>query len=73
MKNNEFALMVVEACEMAAMKDRSSVLLNESIDGVVCEVQFNKTLTLSYLDGGKKYLYVPDSNSLFEELPRCDG
>ena len=36
------------------------VLLNESTDGVACEVKFNKTLTLSYLYGGKKYLYMPN-------------
>ena len=54
--------MVVEACEMAAMKDGNSVLLNYSTDGVSFEVEFNKTLDFSYLDGGKKYLSIPDSN-----------
>ena len=62
MKKNQFALMVVEACEMAAIKDGNYVHLNESIDGVACKVHFNNTLTLSYLDGGKKYLSMPDSN-----------
>ena len=46
--------MMVEACEMAAVKDGNAVLLNDSTDGVACEVQFNKTLTISYLDVGKK-------------------
>ena len=59
-ENNQFALMVVEACEMAVMKDGNAVPLNESTYGVACEVQFNKTLTLSYLDGGKKYLSMPN-------------
>ena len=54
--------MVVEACELDATKDGNTVLLNESTYGVVYEVQLNKTLTLSYLDSGKKYLYMPDSN-----------
>ena len=54
--------MVVEACEMAAMKDVNAVLLNESTDSVEFEVQFNKTITLAYLDGGKKYLSMPNSN-----------
>ena len=59
-EENQFALMMVEACEMAEMKDGNVVVLNESTYGVACEVQFNKTLNLSYLDGGKKYLYMPD-------------
>ena len=62
--------MVVEACEISAMKDGNSVLLNESTDGVTYEVQFNKTLTLLYLDGGKKYLSMPDSN---HNSKNCQG
>ena len=54
--------MLVEACEMAAIKDGNYILLNESTDGVACKIQFNKKLTLSYLDGGKKYRSMPDSN-----------
>ena len=61
-ENNQFVLMVVEACEIAVIKDVNDVLLNESTNGVACEVKFNNTLTLSYLDGGKKYLSMPDSN-----------
>ena len=59
-ENNQFALRVVEACEMAAMKYGNSVLLNESTDGVSCELQFNKTINISYLDSGKKYLSMTD-------------
>ena len=64
-EKNQFALMVVEACEMDSMKDRNSVLLNKSKDGVVCEVKFKKTLTMSYLGGGNKYLHMPNSNHNF--------
>ena len=35
-EHNQFALMMVEACEMDAMKDGNDVLLNDSTDGVVC-------------------------------------
>ena len=35
-EHNQFAPMMVEACEMAAMKDVNNILLNYSIDGVVC-------------------------------------
>ena len=59
-KHNKFALMVVEACEMAVIKYGNAVLLNESTDCVACEVQFNKTPTISYLDSGKKYLSIPN-------------
>ena len=44
------------------MKDGYAVLLNESTDGVAYEVHFNKTLTIAYLDSGKKYLSTIDSN-----------
>ena len=54
--------MVVEACEMAAMKYGNAVLLNESTEDVACEVQFNNTLTLLYLGGSKKYLSMPNLN-----------
>ena len=60
--------MVVEACEMYATKNGNAVLLNESTDFVACKVQFNKTLTLSYLGGGKKYLSMPDSNHNLKNL-----
>ena len=69
-ENNQFLLMVVESCEIAAMKDVNYVLLNESTYGVACKVQFNKKLTLSYLDGGKKYLSMPNSN---HNLKNCWG
>ena len=62
-EQNKFALMVVEACEMAAMKDGNYVLLNESTYGVACEVQFNKPLTISHLNVGKKYLSMTNSNN----------
>ena len=62
-KQNQFALMVVEACEMASMKYGNAVLFNESTDCVVCKVQFNKTPMISYLDSGKKYVSMPDSNN----------
>ena len=55
-ENNQFSLIVVEACEISATKDGNSIFLNESTDGFACEVQFNKTLTISYLDSGNKYL-----------------
>ena len=35
-EQNQFAPMMVEAFEMAEMKDGNDVLLNYSIDGVVC-------------------------------------
>ena len=47
---------------MSTMKDGNAVLLNESTYGVACKVQFNKKLTLSYLDGGEKHLSMPNSN-----------
>ena len=45
-EQNPFALMVVEACEMAALKYGNAVLLNESTDDVACKLQFNKIPTL---------------------------
>ena len=37
-KQNQFSSMVVEACEIYATKDVNTILLNESTDGVSCEV-----------------------------------
>ena len=45
-EKNQFVLTVVEACKMDVMKDGNSVLLNESICGVACKVQCNKTTTM---------------------------
>ena len=53
-EQNQFAMMVVESCEMDVTKDRNAVLLNESTYGVACKAQFNKTPTLSYPENGKK-------------------
>ena len=52
--------MVVEACEIAATKDRNAVLLNESTDFVACQVQFDKTLKASQGGGDKEYLSMPN-------------
>ena len=35
-ENNQFALMLAEACEMDAMKDRNDALLNDLTYGVAC-------------------------------------
>ena len=37
-KQNQFSSMVVEACEIHATNDGNAILLNESTDGVSCEV-----------------------------------
>ena len=62
-EKNQFSLMVLEAFEMSAMKYRNAVLMNDSTDGVACEVQFNKPLTISHLNVGKKYLSMTNSNN----------
>ena len=61
-EHNQFSLMVVEVCEISVMKDINAVLLNDSKDGVAFKEQFNKTITISYLVGGNKYLSMSDSN-----------
>ena len=40
-KQNQFALIVVEACEMAAVKDGNTILFRESTYSVAHKVQFN--------------------------------
>ena len=61
-EHNQFALIMVEACEMAAIKYGNAILLNESTYGVEQEVQPNKTLTISYLENSRNYLSMYDSN-----------
>ena len=52
----------MNACTIAAEKDRNAVVINSSTDGVSCEVQGNLALILQYLQGGNNSTSVPDHN-----------
>ena len=53
---------VSSACQEAATQDGNAALLNEATDGVSCETENNKTITLSYLRGDKNYLGLTDNH-----------
>ena len=61
-ENNTFGTDVMEACEIVAKISGNAVILDTSTDGVSCEVQFNKALTLAYLEGDKNQISLPDTN-----------
>lgn len=48
-------------CESAAAKDGNACLLNESTDGVSCDVENNKCLNINYLEGKSNTLALPDN------------
>ena len=49
------------ACGSAAAKDGNACLLNESTDGVSCDVENNKCLNINYLEGKCNTLAIPDN------------
>ena len=61
-QSNDFGEMVINSCNTAVLEDGNSAIINESTDGVSCEVEWNKKLTLDYLDGKKNYISLPDTN-----------
>ena len=58
-ENNDFGTRMLEVCNSAAVKDGNAVVLNTSTDGVSCEVQDNKSLTMKYLVGKSNQLSFP--------------
>jgi hypothetical protein len=61
-QQSTFGLEVVNACLRATIEDGNSILLNTTTDGVSTEVQWNKEVTLDYLDGKINYVSLPDTN-----------
>jgi hypothetical protein len=57
-----FELEVVNACLCATIEDGNSILLNTTTDGVSTKVQWNKEVTMDYLDGKINYVSLPDTN-----------
>ena len=60
--SNNFGSLCVEALKEAADSDGNSVILNQSTDGVTCEVDWNKQVTLLYLDGTINNISLTDPN-----------
>ena len=61
-KSNNFCTTVLKAGDIAATQSRNTVLLNVSMDGVACKVQFNLVLILQYLNGKIDYVALFDTN-----------
>ncbi len=49
------------SCESAAAKEGNACLLNESKDGVSCDVENNKCPNINYLEGKSNTLSLPDN------------
>ena len=65
-EQNDFGREVVTICQTAARLDGNAAFLNESTDGVSCEVAFNKELTIQYLKGLIDYISLTDPNHNFK-------
>ena len=61
-ESNDFVQVALETCEESAKQDDNTVILNESTDGVSCELEWNKSLTLAYLDGDNNHIFLLDPN-----------
>jgi hypothetical protein len=67
-KNNDFGKQVLEACLDAAYRVGNVAVLNQTTDGVSCEVQWNLEATLAYLDGSINHILLPDPNHSIKNL-----
>ena len=67
-ESNDFGTDVVEACEEAAKEVGNLVVLNTSTDGVSCEVQWNLSVLVDYLQGKINYISLPDPNHNVKNL-----
>jgi hypothetical protein len=67
-KNNKFGKQVLEACLDAADRVGNVAVLNQTTDGVSCEVQWNLEATLAYLDGSINHKSLPDPNHNIKNL-----
>jgi hypothetical protein len=68
--SNSFATHVMSLCVRAAERDGNAVILNDSTDGVSCEVKANVSQQQSYLSGSSDQLSFPDPN---HNLKNCRG
>lgn len=59
---NDLGTQMLDVYNIAAARDGNAVVLNTSTDGVSCEVQDNKALTLRYLNGDADQVSFPDTN-----------
>ena len=60
--NSTFGSMVISLCESAAEKSGNTVVLNQSTDGVSCEVEYNLDMICGYLQGKHDHTALPDTN-----------
>ncbi len=67
-ESNTFGEYILDACLAAAETVGNVAILNQTTDGVSCEVQWNLTRTKSYLEGTSNHIYVPDPNHNLKNL-----
>ena len=61
-ESNDFGQVNLDIFEEAENQYGDAVILNYSNDGVSCKVEWNKSLTLYYLDGDNNHISFPDPN-----------
>jgi hypothetical protein len=67
-KSNTFGEYILDACLAAAKTVQNVALLNQTTDGVSCEVQWNLTRMKSYLERASNHISVPDPNHNLKNL-----
>ena len=67
-RSNNGGAQVLAACVSAAASDHNAVVLNQSTDGVLCEMKWNYTQIMKYLGGETNVLSFPDTNHNVKNL-----
>ena len=67
-ERNKSGQVDLNICEEAENQDGNKLILNESTDGVSCEVEWNKPPNLAYLGGYNNCISILDSNQNAKNL-----
>ena len=61
-ERNDFGKRIMKLCQQASQSVGNCVVLNQSTDGVSCEVECNKQTILDFLSGTSNVCALPDPN-----------
>ena len=59
---NDFGKRIMKLCQQASQSVGNCVVLNQSTDGVSCEVEWNRQTLLDFLSGTSNVCALPDPN-----------
>jgi len=61
-ESNDFGKRIIKLCQQASVQVGNCIVLNQSTDGVSCEVEWNKQSVLNFLAGDSNVCALPDPN-----------